>query len=957
MSAEQASFFRRLTRGLFRAGAKFFRLALWLFLLVQIFLLVGLLRDDVFTLPQAALRLAQERLAAQNVFLSAQRCALTPTGWLVLEDASLYDDARHSEPLLRAGKIAVRPSWSRLLMGNFLPARAYLEDGALHCPSYRSMGGQNTPVLQDIVLQVSQKDGNLWKIEKGFLRIFNLTAGAHGNFYLPQTTHGAPADKDAPATPATPFMRQIADIAAQAQKAEAVLAHFKNPHLKIALRTQGKDTLIEATALADGGQLEPQVHAGAFTLNALMRFDGKTLAPARHVLGNAADLRYTVPAADTAQTPQNVRVGTALLRAVPSGKIEKDIKDTFSDIYLDLFDVEGYDAHIDAAHVHASALPLPLVQADARVRVGEHTVALQVQADIEAKTIQAELSGRVDPRALLPESLLQDPGVRGIQFSNTPEWSLRAVASHDGQAFVFDHATATLRLYETRYESLHLHGAYAIARVDTQGVRTDTLRLWGEGFYIQGAYLQDFDNSSYRFLLRGEIPPHQLDALMESWWQDIWREFDVEGNPPYADIDFGGKWATDIDTKLVGEIRLNDFFFRTARWQNGRVGIRLKPEYTAIDNILLYGEQGTLNGNFRWFYKTDLRPRLMFMQHLSIRSTLGLELLGKVGGEDVELIARELTSEKPPKLSGEFFTWGVGSAVAGENFITLSALIEGPGTVFGIPVAGVALNAQINNRGVQLSDINLGLSGGKMLGTVTLSPTSKGTRADFGFELTDADHERFLDDIARMQTFEEAHSKNAKVFEHPPITDSLDGDMKLTAKGSGIFGHTDTFNGKGAVHIDGADIGKLNLLGGLSRFLENTVLPSGQLHFTHADSGIVMSNGVLIFPEVAITGPTAKVDAAGWLNLADQSLDFNIHFYPLGAMDSSFVQFLMTPTRAVSNVFAVTLNGSSKNPNWSLNISPSRLFTFSKQSPQLPELPAAAQKPALTPISLEKRAN
>ena len=925
----------------------FLRLLLCMGLGVQLIILIGILRDDAFPLPDALLEAAQTALEEKGIFFSTQDCLITSSGRIVLRDAALYSAPSQTETILTAKEIALRPSWTQLLLGKFDPVSLRIQQGELRCPAYLSPDGRNTPIVEHFDLNLVQRARSRWEISRAVAQIFNLRVAAMGDFFLPESAASKQTEPSPTSARPISLTTRIGDIAATLLKQKPIFEQFRHPQIFLRLQAsrQQRRTRADIEIIADGWKLD-QNSCGSISLSSAFWFGGRQITPADIACLELADACIQMP---SQQEGNILRIGSLALCAYPAvhpARPEQFFKT--ADLYARGLD--GFGASIRAIAAKAKVQKYPILSAKGRLSAGKGSVDFDIQADISAQTANISILSESDPRTLIPASLIHDEGVKSVRFGEAPLWQLSAAL---GPKWAFQSGRFSLDLFETDYQSVHLSGAFVKGKVDKNGLSTEILELWGKNFALGGAYLQDFKRNTYRFLLRGLIPPEQLDALMEPWWKDIWREFDIQNNPPYADIDFGGQWGNDLESKLVGEVRLNDFGFRSNRWEEGRVGIRRTPDYTAIDDIVLQNAEGTLSGDFRWFYKNDMRPRLMFLQQLSIRSTLPLPLLGIVGGPDVEMITRELSSERPPMLSGEFYTWGVGSAVAGDCLIDLSARFDGQGSVYKIPVEDLHLKARIDNRHVEISDIQLNLSRGTVSADLVLTGTPKGTQINFDFLVDGANHEQFLDDIAKMQSYEDAvkASQNTPQAQPAPAKPQIEtkiakGDgMRLEAVGSGVFGHTDSFNGQGNVRIRNAEIGRIDLLGALSRFLEKSSLPSAQLRFTDAASTLRLEKGVLVFPDLTLSGPISKIAAAGRLSLINQNLDFNIRIYPIGSMDSRLVKTLSAAVRPLSNTFAISLHGTTQKPEWEWDFSPSQIFEFDYTHPDLPEEPSQGSPP------------
>ena len=124
------------------------------------------------------------------------------------------------------------------------------------------------------------------------------------------------------------------------------------------------------------------------------------------------------------------------------------------------------------------------------------------------------------------------------------------------------------------------------------------------------------------------------------------------------------------------------------------------------------------------------------------------------------------------------------------------------------------------------------------------------------------------------------------------------------------------FVGDGNFQVQGAKLGELSLLGGLSKFLK---FP--ELRFTQARAEYKIENGSLKFPELSVIGANSAIRAKGTYAIDRRKLDFSATIYPF--MESkSFLQIFNAISAPISAVFRVRLTGSIDKPSWSLAYSP-----------------------------------
>jgi hypothetical protein len=155
--------------------------------------------------------------------------------------------------------------------------------------------------------------------------------------------------------------------------------------------------------------------------------------------------------------------------------------------------------------------------------------------------------------------------------------------------------------------------------------------------------------------------------------------------------------------------------------------------------------------------------------------------------------------------------------------------------------------------------------------------------------------------------------------------------LDLNASAQGRPGDLATFVGEGNVQVQGANLGELSLLGGLSK-----VLKFPELRFTQARASFKIENASLNFPELSVLGANSAIQARGTYAIDRRKLDFSATIYPF--MESkSLLQIINAISAPISAVFRVRLTGSVDKPAWRLAYSPLNLLRAGDEGPEAPD--------------------
>jgi hypothetical protein len=155
--------------------------------------------------------------------------------------------------------------------------------------------------------------------------------------------------------------------------------------------------------------------------------------------------------------------------------------------------------------------------------------------------------------------------------------------------------------------------------------------------------------------------------------------------------------------------------------------------------------------------------------------------------------------------------------------------------------------------------------------------------------------------------------------------------LDLNASAEGVPGDLGTFVGEGSLQVQGAGLGELSLLGGLSKALR---FP--ELRFTQARSSFKIGDSALSFPDLSVIGANSAIRAKGTYSIDRRLLDFSATIYPF--MESrSLLQVFNALSAPISAMLRVRLTGTIDKPTWRLAYSPLNLLRVDEAKAGAPE--------------------
>jgi len=328
---------------------------------------------------------------------------------------------------------------------------------------------------------------------------------------------------------------------------------------------------------------------------------------------------------------------------------------------------------------------------------------------------------------------------------------------------------------------------------------------------------------------------------------------------------------------------------------------------------------------------------------------------GKWSGLDIDM-----TSTLDPVPLGSMLPPGGAGAVAAFSFdsppqISVTGHFDGPAapgaahrslaigvrSAAGLRVHGVAFDrasfkVAVEDDGIGIDAVDAGFAGGSVQGSAKVTGAAAERHLQFKASLTDASLGQAA---AAAEGYVLAPAARGSTALDTFARDRSGVRLDLNVAAEGNLGEPGTFVGEGNFQVQGAKLGEVSLLGGLSKFLK---FP--ELRFTQARAEFRIENSSLIFPDLGVLGANSAIKAKGTYAVDRRELDFSATIYPF--MESkALLQIFNALSAPFSAVFRMRLTGSIDKPSWSLAYSPFSLLREGEAKPGPQEKPA-------TPIPL-----
>ena len=357
----------------------------------------------------------------------------------------------------------------------------------------------------------------------------------------------------------------------------------------------------------------------------------------------------------------------------------------------------------------------------------------------------------------------------------------------------------------------------------------------------------------FRLTLHGELAPASLDRVLGNWWIDLWRTFLVREHP-HAFIEVEGRWGAPT-SRTRGRVRLRNFDFMGAPFRRVEVSVDADERRTLIGLHRLQGgtgaDDGEVEGSATWDWsKRGATAGPVVKATGDLQPWIAARCAGKAFGDALRGLVlpagRRFALELTPLERG----------------FDIRTRIEGDGAFKAWGIAGRRLKVTTTSQadGMRI-DARLGLADGEA--DLRLNGDPLGA-TDFVLSLKGCDPAqlgRIMQDLG-----EPAASA--------PTNPAGRGRLDLDLRGRIDLAAPRELRALGTYALKDPDLKKVRLLGGISGVLEAVGVGATTYELDQAAGTFGCVGGRAYFPDMAITGPQARLDLAGEIDLRGMTLDF-----------------------------------------------------------------------------------
>jgi len=799
--------------------------------------------DGPVRLPDFVAEIITGRLADQGIDFRARDMWILPDLTLAADDVTVAFTGLTGDVFAAArAEVALQPA--RLLAGETAPTRLRLNGGRLWCPASVAQDGRRRSLIDDLTLDVA-KEGRWISLRIAQARAGKITCHVSGE--LPANLlHAGPATAEAATLP-----RRLAGYLGALDTA-----------LTAAEGSGGATVTIRCAGRSDGtAELSAQALLGEETGEQLGRISlrGLRLKAAAQLAADGVlrDWRLTGEAESSAWRDGAMltarRIGLRVRGAGARGEIvaEAEVTDVrIGEILCQQMNLRaarssaekpwtlGFRAHTAASF--AGGTLEAMADGTRRLRI-DHALLSGREVSMHPAVAPALLAAGIDLRG--------DLLLRETEVTLSPDGLLLGARGEAGLSGFRGLGLSAEAISPDHDLPLRTRFDFAPGRGE-KPLHLRDLRL---ASVVGEADCAVTDGGAFRLTLHGDLAPASLDRVLGNWWIDLWRTFLVRENP-YAFIEVQGHWGA-LTSRTRGRALMRSFDFMGAPFRRVEVSIDADERRTLIGLHRLQGgasaADGEVEGSATWDWsKPGALAGPVVKAAGDLQPWIAARCAGKSFGDALQGLVlpagRRFALELTPLERG----------------LDIRTTIESDGAfkAWGIAGSGLKVTTLSQADGMRI-DARLGLADGEAELRLNGDPLRA---TDFVLSLKNCDPAQ----IGRiMQDLGEPAAARTKKAEGR-------GRLDLDLKGRIDLAAPRELRGLGTYTLNDPELKKVRLLGGISGVLEAVGVGATTYELDRAAGTFGCVGGRAYFPDMTITGPQARLDLAGEVDLREMTLNF-----------------------------------------------------------------------------------
>lgn len=562
--------------------------------------------------------------------------------------------------------------------------------------------------------------------------------------------------------------------------------------------------------------------------------------------------------------------------------------------------------------------PLPSsLSGSARASSPDFSLRVAGTQGIETAATDLQFSFIGDPETILGASLLLDGQIgRETNFSPLTRLEAQLTRSAEDAPFsaAFEAQLFGLRVREARFDEVRL-----TAEADPDFLRVGPIRVhdpggeWADGFYIHR-----FSDHSYRIAAEGAVAARRLDSLLPSFYRRLWDLIDPGIHPVAADVDVRARWGDTDAANAWVSVDGRELAYSGVPVDHAHVRLRQAAGFVELLRLEAISPEGSAMGSVALTFPPEALPEIPPLRRIQLTTELPLHALSQAFGEAFSALDRELDFTEPPRITidGDILAFRDRPA---ERQLAVSVLTRQPFSLRGANFDELEAQLHFSGDEIRVDPIHATAGSGSWRASVHLQETAAAeTAVGIVASGRNLPYGHFLEVLNAASNREQS----GFLAEGPPPSGRVDMEVQLGYTGDPLS----TLSGQGHFSVLDAQLGRLYLLGGLSRSLSSIGINLAAFKLDKVESHAEFSPGRLSLPDLAISGPSIRIEMPGSIAMPSTELDLSAKVFFLETEEATLRSLLSPILHPLGHVFELAVTGPLEDPSWSMVNNPFNFF-------------------------------
>ncbi len=764
-----------------------------------------------------------------------------------------------------------------------------LTGGTLFAPSVYSPDGYHSPILERVAFRLVQADDN-WKIDR--FAALHESIRLRGSFDLPAFKEDGAEALDINAA-INAFYTQAATLSQQKKH----ISYFLTPTVDFKSSNLDTNTQQIELRITSRQMQHAEANAEKLQLSGVIQ-----LSEGKLILISAPRLT-----AHYLEVPRFDLTAQSLSAEFPHSDFDDLISGKWPRLKLAAKQLNVQNFKLVAPILQVDSKAYPLLSFHGSTASLKGAIDLSGQLDAQKWSGQVHARGCLDLVTLIPGELTKR--IPKIIYETPPYYDLKLDLAED---FAVNHAELEAKVQRFKIDELTFDHVNARASYANGLYVIEDLYLRRQQQWLDLTYSLDTSSSDYRFSLIGSAVPQDYNSLFPSWWAAIFKNIDFSRTDySLGDFIIYGNTQRKPSDLYYGHVKASKLSYKGVALDEAELIVRGRGSYCELHDLNARSGQGWARGDIAFASKHD-EVKGPISIRLDMEAQLALTEAAKLFKSDVATIINEFEATSLPVMQLEAAIFNKACPeYTGKSYFDLSANLDQPLTFKDVPLDHLSFNLFGRSEVTHLRDIQLGYADGQATGMIDIfMPAEASNSLRYELTLKDADQNQALRDLPQLDNIEDSleGTKTTKPGRE-------DARIDLNIRGQGPTEDPFKHKGFGRFEIRNDKLGTIQLLGPLSKILQNTQLSFTSFNLNNMHGDFHYEDDLVTFDPLRIDGNRTEINTPGTLSLGDQTLNMNVEvklFGNAGKPGSNLRKIGDLITKPIPNLLQFELTGTLK---------------------------------------------